>query len=220
MKLQQPQTSLLDLPTVADSALMRMLKRELLLAFIPFMVLAVGSFITTRRLPPGKSFILESRGIGVWYDVLLTVVAVAFFGALYALPSLWARRRSSITYRIVLFLTLTLVVFGWEAERYIAVVQNGNTFTFLRRVPFGSVTIAAGDLTIISAQKSSPLSQLRLEAWPAGSRSPRILLCQHVWAKDKRTIRVMDELGVALRAARDMSHTPVAPSTAPSPAAR
>jgi hypothetical protein len=61
----QSPNSLIDFPNVEQGDLWRMLKREVLLALVPFILLAAGSFIASHRLPAGKAFVLESRGIGV-----------------------------------------------------------------------------------------------------------------------------------------------------------
>jgi len=210
---QKQPTWLIDLPDVEHSDLVRMLKRELFLALVPFLVLAVGSFIATRRLPPGSAFVLESRGIGIWYDILVTVVAVGFFAAFYMFPALWVRRSLSIVYRILIFLTFTCVLFAMEAERHIAVVQSGDTFTFVRRYPLGSVTVAAGEITTISTQTTKAFGQVRIEARTGGPRGQQNIVCQLVWARDQRTMQVMDELALALTKSRDASHKVVVPST-------
>src|SRR5882672_11269802 len=103
--------SLTDLPDVEHCDLLRMLKREFLVAMIPFILLAGGSYIATHRLPVGKAYVLESRGTGNVYEIALTVIMLALFGFFYMFPSLWVRRSISLAYRIVLLVIVTAGLF-------------------------------------------------------------------------------------------------------------
>src|SRR5687768_17488370 len=92
--MPQPQpTSFLSLPDVEESDLARMVKRELVLALVPFLLLTLTSYAAIYRLPSGKAFILEPYGRGLFYDILVAVLAVGLFGAFYMFPALWVGRR-------------------------------------------------------------------------------------------------------------------------------
>jgi hypothetical protein len=208
---QTPQpTSLLDLPNVEQSDVLKLLRVELFLAVVPFIFLAAGSFIAIHRLPEGKAFVLEARGVGIFYDFMSALLMMVLFGFFYMFPSLWVRRSISIVYRVVFFLVFTSGLCWLESEKYIAVVQTGDSFVFVRRFPFGSTIVPAGSVASVFTRKTSAIHALRVTAssWrgiPGGT-----LECERVWIKDQRTMRVMDELALALGGAQADSLRPVA----------
>lgn len=196
-----------------DGALWKMVRREGLIAVIPFVLLAAGSFIAVHRLPPGKAYVLESRGIGVFYDFMGALALFGIFGFIYMAPSLWVRRSLGIIYRITFFLIFTVGLCWIEGERIIAVVDDGDSFIFIRRFPLEAIPVRPGGLAMISTRKTGAVAMLNVHAqsWrgiPAGN-----LECQRVWLEDKRTMQIMDELAAALQSARTQSHKPVAPAT-------
>jgi hypothetical protein len=204
---------LFDLPDVEDGALGKMIRRELVLALIPFVLLAAGSFIAVHRLPEGKAFVLESRGIGVFYDFMSALTLFILFGFIYMAPSLWVRPSISIAYRIAFFLIFTIGLCCLEGEKYIAVVQTPGSLLFVRRFPFGSTSVPLDGITSISARKTSAIAALSITAATQDGLRARTLNCQRVWLKDQRTMRIMDELAAELREIQATSHKPVAPAT-------
>jgi hypothetical protein len=212
IKRDQPK-GLLDLPDVDEGALWKMVRRESLLALIPFVLLAGGSFVALHRLPEGKAFVLESRGAGVFYDFMSALVLFIFFGFIYMAPSLWVRRSISIAYRLTFFLVFTVGLCWVESKKYIAVVQNPQSMVFVRRFPFGSRRISAGNITSISVRKTSAVAALSVTASTWGGVGTETLDCQRVWLKDRRTVQIMDELADELREAQVTPHKAVAPAT-------
>jgi hypothetical protein len=208
-KTQHP-GGLFDLPDVPDGALGKMLRRELLLALIPFLLLAGGSFIAVHRLPHGKAFILESRGRGLFYDFMSALMLFVFFGFVWMAPSMWVRRSISIAYRVTFFLIFTVGLFWAEGRNYIAVVQTPQSFIFIRRFPLPSTSVSASSLTSISIRKTKAIAALQARSADA----PHLLECQRVWLKDPQTTQVMAELAAELELAQGAPHKPVAPATA------
>jgi hypothetical protein len=84
--------SLFELPDVQDGALGKLVRRELFIALLPFILLAAGSLVATHRLPAGKAFVLESRGVGIFYDFMGAFTLFVLFGFIYMAPTLWVRR--------------------------------------------------------------------------------------------------------------------------------
>ena len=207
-------TGLFDLVDMEDRALSKMLRREGFLALFPFILLAAGSFIALHRLPAGKAFVLESRGIGIFYDVMSALTLFLIFGFVYMAPSLWVRRWLSIIYRVTFFLIFTIGLCWLEGERFIAVVQTDHSFIFIRRFTLGHIEIPAASITSTSIRKTSAIAALTIETESRRGVPNGRLECQRVWLKDKRTMVVMVELVRALTEARDDSHKAVAPATA------
>src|SRR5258705_1157440 len=106
MKTHQP-SGLFELPDVEHGALAKLVRRELFLAFLPFVLLAAGSFIATCRLPGGKAYVLESRGVGVFYDFMGAVTLFILFGFIYMAPTMWVRRSIALASRLTPFLIFT-----------------------------------------------------------------------------------------------------------------
>jgi hypothetical protein len=219
-KTHQP-SGLFDLPDVEDGALGKMLRRELLLALIPFLFLATGSFIAIHHLPEGKSFVLESRGRGVFYDFISALALFIFFGFVWMAPSMWVRRSISIAYRLTFFLCFTVGLCWVEGRKYIAVVQTPDSFIFVRRFPLGTTTVPSSSISSVFSRKTSAIRAVSVTATAPG-KGNRTLDCQRVGLKDQRTMSVMDELAAELETARGTSKTSVAPTTGarPSEAAR
>ena len=210
-KTQQP-GGLFDLPDVEDEALGKMLRRELLLAIIPFLFLAGGSFIAIHRLPRGKAFILESRGIGIFYEFMSALTLFIFFGFVWLAPSMWVRRSIAIAYRLTFFLIFTVGLCWIEGKTYVAVVRTPQSFIFVRRFPLASTTVPIGGITSVSARKTRSIAALEMRAVGV----PEPLECRRVWLKDRRTMQIMDELAAELEQAQRAPHKPVAPTTATS----
>ena len=209
MKTQQT-SSLFDLPDVQDGALGKMLRREVLLALIPFLLLAAGSFIAVHRLPDGKAFILESRGMGLFYDFMSALTLFIFFGFVWLAPSMWVRRSISIAYRLTFFLIFTVGLCWIEGSKCIAVVQTSQSFVFVRRFPLGPTTVPVNSIRSVSTRKTRSIAALEVRA----AIAPRLLECQRVWLKDHRTMQIMAELAAELEQAQRTPHKPVAPTTA------
>jgi len=206
-------SGLFDLPDVEDGALGKLVRRELFVAFVPFVLLAGGSFIAIHRLPAGKAFVLESRGVGIFYDAMSALTIVVLFGFFYMAPALWVRRSISIAYRLTFFLIFTVGLCWLEGQKYIAVVQTGDSFIFVRRFPFGSTTVSTSSLFSVVTRKTSAIGALRITIATSRGAAADTLECQRVWIEDRRTTQAMDELAGALAKAQAESLKPVAPAT-------
>jgi len=203
---------LFDLHNVEASALGKMIRRELLLALVPFVLLAGGSFIAIHHLPTGKAFVLESRGVGIFYDFMSALMLFIFFGFIYMAPSLWVRPSLSIVYRFTFFLVFTVGLFWIEGAKIVAVVQTDDSFIFIRRFPYQPIPVRGNDIWSISTCNTGAIAALSVQAMSGRGRADD-LVCQRVWLKDQRTMQIMDELAAELHAAQAKSLKPVAPAT-------
>lgn len=181
--------------------ILRYARDAFVLGFLLYAALTVTEYATVRHLPPGESFVLTSRGWGAIYEFAIGTLLVSAAAVLYGASAFGTRWRwAGWVLRGFIFLVLVVVLTAMEATSAVAVVRSGDTFQFIRRIPFGSERLTPKDIdeVQISAGKWNRELYIVLRRHPS---LPGYLRTQPAWRGDAETNQTLDRLIESLRGA-------------------